>query len=126
MPAVYGITPGVTQTTNGSANTETDALFIKPGANWPVMLQQALVRGAGAALTTLTSLGFRIKKLATASTAGTSLTPAPRSGRFTTAQATARRTRRQPAPRRRCRAASPARRRAPADGRPRTAIPRLR
>jgi hypothetical protein len=88
MPAVYGITPGVTQTTNGSANTETDALFIKPGANWPVMLQQALVRGAGAALTTLTSLGFRIKKLATASTAGTSLTPAPRSGRFTTAQAT--------------------------------------
>lgn len=64
-------------TTNGTPNTETDALFIKAGVR-NVGLQAVYVIGKGAGVTAITGLSFRIIKFTTASTAGTGITPTPK------------------------------------------------
>jgi len=92
MPMVYTTssrTVADSFTTSGTANTEIDALFIKPGArNCGMTLLQ--VGGRGAGLTTLSAIAFHIKKwTSTSSAAGTSITPAPKDPGFQAATATA-------------------------------------
>ncbi len=78
MPMVYEVslaTAGVL--TTGTSNTETDAWFIKAGVR-NAYLTSVRVQGKANAATTISGISFRVIKLATASTAGTAITPAPR------------------------------------------------
>ena len=68
-------TPG-NLTTNSSANTETDAFFIKPGARNCSLLSVQLI-GKGAGLTSISGIVQRYVKFGTASTSGTTITPSP-------------------------------------------------
>ncbi len=63
-------------TTNGTTNTETDHLFIKPG-NTRVLINGLRLQGRGNALTTLNGLSCNFKNWTTASSGGTARTPAP-------------------------------------------------
>lgn len=64
--------------TSGSANTEIDFLFIKPGASRAVGLLALRVQGKGAGLTALSGIEIRAKQwTTTASSSGTGTTPAP-------------------------------------------------
>lgn len=79
MPMIYEFslaTAGVL-TTSGTPNTETEAFFLKAGVR-NSMLTSVRVNGRAAAATTISGISFRIIKWGTASTAGTSVTPAPR------------------------------------------------
>lgn len=90
MPLVYTLslaTPG-NLTTNATPNTETDAFFIKAGVR-NCGLQAIYVQGKGAQLTSISGISFRTCKLATASTAGTSMTPVPKDAGFQAAKQTA-------------------------------------
>lgn len=80
MPFVYGVVPGVNFTTSGVANTEIDALFIKPGAaGRAVHLTGIQLAGKGTNLTSLSGIIQRVKKWTTTSSAGgTAITPSPR------------------------------------------------
>lgn len=78
MPMFYSLslaTPG-NSSTNGSANTETDMFFIKPGVR-TVELVRMDIQGMASALSTMTGIQIRLISLSTASTAGTTITPAP-------------------------------------------------
>lgn len=89
MPLVYTLslaTPG-NLTTNATPNTETDAFFIKAGVR-NVGLQAVYVTGKGAGLTAISGIEFRMCKFTTASTAGTSMTPAPKDAGFQAAKHT--------------------------------------
>jgi hypothetical protein len=78
VPFVYSVNPGALQTTNGTANTENDCLFIKPGTTRNVSLQALYAHGKGAGLTAISGITLRIKKwTTTASSAGTAITPTP-------------------------------------------------
>lgn len=76
-------------TTNGTANTETDSMFIKPGArNIMITLLQVIGKAAGA--TTLSGIAYRLKKwTTTSSSVGTAITPGPRDPGAQAATATA-------------------------------------
>src|SRR5690242_11091512 len=92
MPFVYtSSSKAVADTfaTSASANTEIDALFVKPGArNIAARLLQVLGRGAG--LTSLSGIAFHLKRwTSTASSAGTAITPAPHDPGAQAATATA-------------------------------------
>jgi len=90
MPFVYGIVPGVNFTTSATPNTETDALFIKPGASRAVNLTSVAVQGKGAGLTSLSGIIQRVKKwTTTASSGGSAITPSPRDPGAQAAKATA-------------------------------------
>lgn len=90
MPMLYGVVPGALQTCNGTPNTENDCLFIRPGATRNVFLQSLLAVGRAAALTAISGIALRLKKwTTTASSAGTSITPAPRDVGMQAAKATA-------------------------------------
>lgn len=66
-------------TTSGSANTEIDFLFLKPGASRPLQVLALRVQGKGAGLTALSGISIRMKQwTSTASSGGTSTTPAPK------------------------------------------------
>lgn len=65
-------------TTNGTTNTETDHLFIKPG-NTAVHINGLRLQGMGNALTNLNGLSTNWKNWTTASTSGTSMTARPTS-----------------------------------------------
>jgi hypothetical protein len=80
MPYVYNLslgTPG-TLTTSGSANTEVETFFAKPGTTAPAYLQALSVNGKGAAKTTLDNITLRGGKWGTASTGGTAMSITPR------------------------------------------------
>lgn len=79
MPMVYGISLATAGdlTTNGTPSTETETYFVKPGTR-NVGLQSMYVMGKGAGLTAISGLIFRIINWATASTAGTGITPKPK------------------------------------------------
>jgi hypothetical protein len=67
--------------TSGSANTEVDFVFVKPGASRTVSAQKVSVQGKGAQLTALSGISVRLKQwTSTASTtvAGTGTTPQPK------------------------------------------------
>lgn len=89
MPLIYTgslATPG-NLTTNATPATETDAFFVKAGVR-NVSLQAVYVGGQGAGLTAISGIGFRLCKFATASTAGTGITPVPKDAGFQAAKAT--------------------------------------
>jgi hypothetical protein len=75
MPFVYtdSLATAGNLTTNGSASTETETFFLKPGATRSAYLQMLSVNGKGAAATTLSSIELRTGKWGTASTSGTGL-----------------------------------------------------
>lgn len=80
MPMVYSCslaTAGNTAT-HATPNTETGVFFLKPGSTLGFRLFSIDVIGKGAALTTLSGIGFRVVRWGTASTAGTSFTPTPK------------------------------------------------
>lgn len=63
--------------TSGTANTEIDAMFVKPGAR-NIAIQALIVGGKGAGLTALSGIAYRLKKwFTTASSVGTAITPSP-------------------------------------------------
>jgi hypothetical protein len=76
-------------TTNGTPGTETETLFIKPGANRSAGIRRFDVQGKAAAVSTLSGLIFRFLKWATASTSGTTTVPRPRDSGMPAASATA-------------------------------------
>lgn len=90
MPMVYSLSLATAGnlTTNGSANTETDAFFLKAGVR-NAALQSVYVCGKAAGLTAISGISFRIIKFGTASTAGTGMTPTPKDPGMQAAKATA-------------------------------------
>lgn len=93
MPFVYELqSKAVAEnySTSGSANTEIDFAFIKPGATRVVQLLAFRVLGKGAGLTALSGIAFRLKQwITTASSGGTAITPQPVDNRAPAAAATA-------------------------------------
>jgi len=93
MPFVYNLSSKMLAenfTTNGTANTETDHQFVKPGATRAVMIIAIRVGGKGAGLTALSGIAFRVKTYpTTASAGGTAETPSPVDVRAPAAVATA-------------------------------------
>lgn len=90
MPMVYGLslaTAGNT-TTNGSASTENETFFLKPGVR-NAFLQAMYVIGMAAAKTTISGITHRLIRWTTASTAGTGITPQPKDPGMQAAKATA-------------------------------------
>lgn len=76
--------------TSGSANTEIDAAFVKPGATRAVSLIACRLQGKGAGLTALSGIIARLKQwTTTSSSAGTSITPTPKDNRAPAAAHTA-------------------------------------
>ena len=75
MPYVYTdqLATAGNLTTNGTANTETETLFLKPGSTRSLYLAFVQIGGKGAAATTLNAIGVRFGKWGTASTSGTAL-----------------------------------------------------
>lgn len=81
MPFVYHIDTAVVATnfaTSGTANTEVDQLFVKPGTR-NIAVIGLYVGGKGAGLTAISGIAYRLKKYTTtAASAGTAITPTPR------------------------------------------------
>lgn len=75
-------------TTNGSANTETDAFFLKAGVR-NAALQAVNLIGKAAGLTSISGIVMRMIKWGTASTAGVAMTPTPKDPGMQAAKATA-------------------------------------
>jgi len=90
MPMVYSLSLATAGnlTTNGTANTETETWFAKPGTR-NIFFQSMLVAGKGAGLTAISGLILRLIKWGTASTAGTAITPAPKDPGMQAAKMTA-------------------------------------
>lgn len=86
---IYGISLATAgnSSTNGSANTESATCSIKPGTR-NVGLQSLYVLGKGAGLTAISGIIFRVIGWATASTAGTGVTPTPKDPGMQAAKAT--------------------------------------
>ena len=80
MPMVYSFSLATAGnlTTNATPNTETDTFFLKSGTGRTCGLQSVYVIGKGAGLTSISGISFRMVRFATASTAGTGMTPAPK------------------------------------------------
>jgi hypothetical protein len=79
MPMVYtwSLATAGNLTTNATPATETDAIFVKAGSSRQALITKIDAVGKAAALTAISSIAFRHAKLATASTAGTAITPSP-------------------------------------------------
>lgn len=60
-------------TTNGTANTETETFFLKPGSTRSLYLAAIQIGGKGASITSLAAIVLRVMKWGTASTSGTGL-----------------------------------------------------
>ena len=75
MPFVYtdSLATAGNLTTNGTANTETETLFLKPGSTRSLYLAMAQIIGKGGAVTQLSAIVMRGIKWGTASTGGTTL-----------------------------------------------------
>ena len=82
MPFIYDVSLATAGnlTTNGTANTETEAFFLKPGTTRSLYLAMVMIGGKGAAVTTLSAIALRIMKWGTASTSGTGLAIVGRDG----------------------------------------------
>jgi len=92
MPFVYALQSvqlATNFTTSGTANTEVDHCFIKPGTR-NIALISLLVGGKAAGLTAISGIAFRIKKwTTTAASGGTAAVPTPRDPGMQAAKATA-------------------------------------
>jgi hypothetical protein len=79
MPFVYGIAPTVATFLTSSATPNTEALNIAiRQATRGVDIQAIYVIGKGSQLTSISGLGFRLRRWTTVGTGGTAITPAPR------------------------------------------------
>jgi hypothetical protein len=78
MPFVYQTGPAANVTTSGSANTEVDHIRTSTGSARVAMIQGLYLIGKGAGLTAISGIVARMYRYATASTAGTTITPRPR------------------------------------------------
>jgi len=76
-------------TTSGTANTEVDHLFIKPGVR-TIGLQAMYLGGKGAGLTAISGIAYRIKAARTTATTGggSVITPTPKDPGAQAAKAT--------------------------------------
>ena len=90
MPMVYtvALATEANVATNATPNTENETFFVKAGVR-NAALQAMYVIGKGAGLTAISGIVFRIIKWGTASTGGTSITPAPRDPGMQAAKQTA-------------------------------------
>jgi len=77
MPFVYSIDSGVTYSTHATPSTEDPTIVIRQ-ATRGVDLQGVFVAGRSSAATTITGIGYRVRRWTTAGSGGTSVTPAPR------------------------------------------------
>lgn len=77
---VYGVVPGVIQTSNATPSTENDCFFVAAGsAGRSSALIGFYCHGRGAGLTAISGITHRIKKwFTTAAAGGTAITPSPR------------------------------------------------
>ena len=74
----YTSTPGATQTTNATPNTENDAFFLAPGTGRTMFVVYIVLQGRGATLTSVSGISIRLKKwTSTASSGGSAITPTP-------------------------------------------------
>ena len=82
MPFIYtdSLATAGNLTTNGTANTETETFFLKPGTTRSLYLAALKIGGKGAAITSLSAIAIRIMKWGTSSTAGTGLAIVGRDG----------------------------------------------
>jgi hypothetical protein len=82
MPFVYtdSLATAGNLTTNGTANTETETFFLKPGSTRSIYLAAVQVGGKGNNVTQLNAIALRFMKWATASTSGTSLASIAKDG----------------------------------------------
>jgi hypothetical protein len=92
MPFVYNLQSKMAAenfATSGSANTEVDQSYIKPGATRAFALLTLRVQGKGAGLSTLSGIAFRLKYYPTTASSGSAVTPNPVDIRAPAAVATA-------------------------------------
>lgn len=79
MPFVYGVSPTVATFLTSSATPNTEAINIAlRQATRGFDVQSIYVIGKGTALTSISGLGFRVRRWTTAGSGGTAITPAPR------------------------------------------------
>lgn len=79
MPMLYNcsLATAGSLTTNGTTNTESGAFFVKAGASRSPTIEAIFVIGKATALTSISSIAFRLVKWGTASTGGTGVTGEP-------------------------------------------------
>lgn len=77
MPFVYSVDSGVTYTSHATPSTEDPTIVLRQ-ATRGFDLQGIYVLGRGAGLTTISGIGYRVRRWTTAGTGGTGVTPAPR------------------------------------------------
>lgn len=75
MPFVYNTAPTANVTTNASANTDTDHLRILTVSPRMAFIRYLSAKGKAAAATALSGVELWLKRFATASTAGSAITP---------------------------------------------------
>ena len=77
MAFVYDVPAGATLSCSGSANTELVNMAIRQ-ATRGVDVQSFAVVGRGGGLTSISGIGWRVRRWTTAGSGGTSITPSPR------------------------------------------------
>lgn len=77
MPFVYAVDSGVTYATHATPSTEDPTIVIRQ-ATRGVDVQGAYACGRAAAATTISGIGYRVRRWTTAGSGGTSVTPSPR------------------------------------------------
>lgn len=79
MPFGYGVegAPATPYASHATPNTEDPTLVLRQAVRG-FDIVSLYVHGRGAALTTITGLGFRLRRWTTAGSGGTAITPAPR------------------------------------------------
>ncbi len=78
MAYYYSVSPTADVATSATANTEVDHLRMASVAAAMVGVTAMYVGGKGAALTSVTGIELRLKRMNPASTVGTAITPSPR------------------------------------------------
>lgn len=79
MPFVYAVegAPSTPYATHATPNTEDPTLVLRQ-ATRGFDVQAIYAHGRGAALTTISGIGYRVRRWTTAGSGGTAITPAPR------------------------------------------------
>jgi hypothetical protein len=78
MPFVYNTGPAANVTTHATPDTETDHIRFATGTGARARVQGLYLTGKGAGLTAISGIIARLYRYATASTAGSAITPRPR------------------------------------------------
>jgi hypothetical protein len=81
MPFVYGVDagPATPYTTHATPNTEDPTIVLRnPATTRGFSLQAIFVLGRAAAATTISGIGYRVRRWTTVGSGGTTVTPAPR------------------------------------------------